>query len=171
MDVNALPHILETKRSLTGPDKTFACRVLARGPGTVTVLFISDRVFRTADVSLPVGTVTFGHFWVDRPYNVYHWLHASDGATIAYYVNLSDQTSIDDERLVFRDLAVDLLAKPGQPPIILDEDELPPNLDPALLDYLDRNVALVEAALPTLIPILEAEADRLWPQLFGAPRA
>ncbi|HEY0713108.1 MAG TPA: DUF402 domain-containing protein [Polyangia bacterium] len=175
MDVNALPHMLETKRSLSGPDKTFACRVLARAPGTVTVLFVSGRVFRTADLTLPVGTVTFGHFWVDRPYNVYHWLRGpgtSDaGTTIALYMNLSDETRIDGEHLAFRDLAVDVLARPGHPLIVLDEDELPPNLDPALRDYIDRGVARVQSDLLALVPELERAADRHWLQLFGATRA
>ena len=27
-------------------------------------------------VDLPAGTVSFGHFWTDRFYNVYHWLDA-----------------------------------------------------------------------------------------------
>ncbi|HEY0707347.1 MAG TPA: DUF402 domain-containing protein [Polyangia bacterium] len=171
MDVNALPQILETKRTLCGADKTFPCRVLARGPGAVTVLFISDRTYSAGDLTLPVGTVTFGHFWTDRPYNVYHWLAGEDGRTLAHYVNLSDQTTIDEAHLGFRDLAVDVLARPGRPPIILDEDELPPDLDPGLRVYLDRGVAQVKAELPTLIPVLEREADRLWPQVFGTQRA
>ena len=170
MDVNALPRILETKRTLGGADKTFACHVLQREPGSITILFVSDRVFRVGDLDLPVGTVTFGHFWSDRPYNVYHWLDRDNGRTLAHYVNLSDETRIGSDHLSFRDLAIDVLVRPGQAPELLDEDELPADLSPQLRAYLDESVAHVLAALPHLVPALEDAADRLWLQLFGGPR-
>lgn len=170
MDVNALPPIIETKRSLTGPDKTFACRVLSRGPDSLTVLFVSDRRYEVGGLTLPAGTITFGHFWSDRPYNVYHWLAAGAGKTLAYYMNISDQTALNHAHLSFRDLAVDVLARPGHPPVVLDEDEVPADVPATLRTYLDESVAAARADLPALIPQLEQEADRIWSRLFGTAR-
>jgi hypothetical protein len=69
------------------------------------------------------GTVSFGHFWTDRPYNVYHWMDGTTGATIGYYVNLADSTRVDGDLLEWRDLAVDILIRPDGNVTVLDEDE------------------------------------------------
>jgi hypothetical protein len=169
MDETPLPEILEIKESLAGARKQFRCRLLERTAGSAVVLFVSRVVYTVADLALPPGTITFGHFWTDRPYNVYHWL-TPGGATLAHYFNLADGTALDGETLRWRDLTVDLLVRPDRAVEILDEDELPPGLDPTTR-------ALVEAArrralddLPALLPALEARAGELWPRALGGPR-
>jgi hypothetical protein len=169
MDVNALPTILETKRTLAGGHKTFPCRVLDRAGDALTVLFVSDRVYRVGALELPTGTITFGHFWAERPYNVYHWLTPA-GATLAFYFNLADQTAIGPDTLSYRDLTVDLLARPGAAPQILDEDELPADLDPATRQQIARALQIARADLPQQQLLLEARADALWPRAFGSAR-
>jgi hypothetical protein len=174
MDVNALPTILETKRTLAGEEKSFRCRVIDSGPpgamsGDLTVLFISDRPYRVAELELPIGTITFGHFWLRRPYNVYHWLTAA-GATLGFYFNLSDQLVIGAGTLAYRDLSVDLLACPGAPPQVLDEHELPADLDADTHQRITQALDQARTDLPALGPALEAHADRLWADLFGGPR-
>src|ERR1700690_727257 len=106
-----LAPILECKRTLAGVEKRFACRVLARGDTHLAVLWIAPVAMPVHGIELPAGTVTFGHFWSDRNYNVYHWVR-SDGSTIGYYFNISDRTSWTAERLSWRDLTVDVLATP-----------------------------------------------------------
>lgn len=169
MDVNALPSIVETKRTLLGTEKSFPCRVLERTPDALVVLFISPRAYQVAELQLPAGTLTFGHFWVERPYNVYHWL-TPGGATLAHYFNLADQTVIGADHFSFRDLTLDLLSRPGRPPEVLDHHELPADLDPATHASITRALAQVQAELPQLGPWLEQRADQLWLRLFGAPR-
>jgi predicted RNA-binding protein associated with RNAse of E/G family len=169
MDVNALPTIVETKRTLTGTQKTFACRVLARTRDALTVLFVSDRPYQVAGLELPTGTVTFGHFWAARPYNVYHWLTPT-GATLGLYFSLADEIVIGPDALSYRDLTVDLLALPGAAAAVLDEHELPPELDATTRQRITRALHTAEADLPQLQPLLEARADALWSQLFGGAR-
>jgi len=74
------------------------------------------------------GTVTVGHFWTDRPYNVYHWLDG--GRTIAFYVNIATDTTIDAIAIAYRDLVIDVLIRPSGAIEILDEEELPPTIEP-----------------------------------------
>jgi hypothetical protein len=169
MDVNALPTILETKRTLTGAHKTFPCRVLDRAADALTVLFVSDRVYQVGDLQLPSGTITFGHFWAARPYNVYHWMTPA-GATLAFYFNLADQTAIGADTLSYRDLTVDLLARPGAPAQVLDQDELPADLDPDTRRQIARSLQAAEADLPQLHRLLEVRADALWPKIFAGAR-
>jgi predicted RNA-binding protein associated with RNAse of E/G family len=173
MDVNALPEtlpeILEVKRTLAGARKQFRCRRLACAPGAVTVLFVSDRPYVVGGLTLATGTVTFGHFWEDRPYNVYHWLDP-DGRTLAHYFNLADGTRIQPDTLAWLDLAIDVLVRPGIPPQVLDEHELPADLDPRLRVAVDAARAAVLADHPAVIAALEARADELWPRLTGGAR-
>ena len=169
MDVNALPTIRETKRTLTGSEKSFPCRVLARGETSLTVLFVSDRVYQVADLALPAGTITFGHFWAQRPYNVYHWLTPA-GTTVAFYLSLADQIVIGAEDLSYRDLTLDVLVRPGGVPEVLDAHELPPTLDAVTRAHIDADLGSALADVPALLPALERNADALWSRLYGGAR-
>ena len=119
-----LPEILELKRTLDGQEKRFACRLIEGDRRQAVVLFIAPAAMHVHGIDLPAGTVTFGYFWTDRLYNVYHWL-GERGQTIAFYFNLADRTVIADGRLEWRDLTLDVLATPAGRLDVLDEDELP----------------------------------------------
>jgi predicted RNA-binding protein associated with RNAse of E/G family len=164
-----LERITEIKETLGGARKTFNCKVLARRAGELVVLFVSTKVYSVVGLTLPVGTVTFGHFWASRPYNVYHWMEPS-GRTIAFYLNLAADTRLDGGELFWRDLVVDVLAVPGAAPQVLDEDELPTDLDPELRTRIAAVRDEVLAGLPALTAALATEADGLWTRAFGASR-
>jgi hypothetical protein len=169
VDDSTLPEILETKTTLDGRIKDFRCRRLLIEPGRVVVLFVSERAYSVGDLPLPAGTVTFGHFWSDRPYNAYHWMSPM-GRTLAHYFNLSDRTTIGAELLTWRDLAVDMLVRPGESPRLLDLDEVPPDLAPELRARIDAGAALLLREGAALALALEGDATTLWPRAFGRPR-
>jgi predicted RNA-binding protein associated with RNAse of E/G family len=164
--VTPLAEIIEIKETLAGVRHTFRCRAIARRPGEAVVLFVLPADRTVADLRLPAGTVTFGYFWEDRPYNVYHWM-TPGGATVALYVNLADRTRIDDGSLSFRDLTVDILLPPGSPPRVLDEDELPRDLDADTRSQIDAGRALVLESAPALGQEIEARSRVLWLEVFG----
>lgn len=123
--------IIERKTRLDGSSVEFACVPLAVVPGRSAVLgYAVDREWTVAGgvITVPKGARTVGHFWVDRPYNVYHWL--VDGRTLAYYVNVSGPPEITADAVGWLDLAVDILVRPDASFLVLDEDEVPPDLDP-----------------------------------------
>jgi hypothetical protein len=169
MAIVALPEITEIKHTLAGGRQTFPCRLIARKPGEAVVLFISSAPVRIHDVALPAGTVTFGYFWQNRDFNVYHWM-APDGATIAFYINLADGTRIEPETLAWRDLALDILVPPASDPIVLDEHELPSVLDPATRARIHAAKEQLLAGAGDLKIEIEAASDRLWPKVFGRGR-
>lgn len=122
--------VIERKRGLDGSSADFVCAGLAVVPGRSAVLrhtLDRDRTVAGGVITVPKGTVTLGHFWADRPYNVYHWL--VDGATLAYYVNVSAAPDIGAGRVEWLDLAVDILVRPDASFLVLDEDEVPPDID------------------------------------------
>lgn len=123
--------ITERKSRLDGSVVEYACEPLAVEVGRrALVRYVSeqDRTLGGTDLVLRKGTVTVGHFWTDRPYNVYHWLDG--GRTVAFYVNIATDTTIEPGLIAYRDLVVDVLIRPSGAIEILDEDELPPSLEP-----------------------------------------
>jgi predicted RNA-binding protein associated with RNAse of E/G family len=123
--------ITERKTRLDGSVVEYACETLALEAGrraVVRYVTEQDRPIEGTDLVLRKGTVTIGHFWTDRPYNVYHWLDR--GRTIALYVNVATDTTIEPGTVAYRDLVVDVLIRPSGAIEILDEDELPPSIEP-----------------------------------------
>ena len=123
--------ITERKTRLDGTVVEYACEPLVVEDGRRAVVrYVTerDRPIEGSDLVLRKGTVTVGHFWTDRPYNVYHWLEG--GRTIAFYVNIATDTTIDAAAIGYRDLVVDVLIRPSGAIEILDEDELPPSIEP-----------------------------------------
>ena len=122
--------VLERKIRLDGTTEDFRCEPLALEPGRRAVLrYLLDRDWHVADVLVvPRGAVTVSHYWTDRPYNVYHWL--VDGRTLACYCNVVAATTIAPDLVTYEDLTVDVLIAPDGTATVLDEDELPPDLDP-----------------------------------------
>jgi hypothetical protein len=169
MSLNALPEITEVKETLAGTRKTFHCQLVDRQPGSAVVLFVSKAAVRVHEIDLPAGTVTFGYFWAERSYNVYHWMSPA-GRTLAFYVNLSDATVLEGPTLFWRDLTVDILIPAQGEAVVLDEDEVPPTLAASLRARIERGKGEVLAQAALLRLELEAASDRLWPHVFGRDR-
>jgi len=84
------------------------------------------------DLLLPKGSLSLGYFWEERNYNAYHWVD-DKRRTLALYFNICDNTHISPRQIAWRDLTVDILITPDLRCRVLDEDELPDDLDPNLL--------------------------------------
>jgi hypothetical protein len=128
--VNA-PTILEVKETLTGERREFPCTLLAVAQDEVVLLYRLPYETSVADLFLPAGTLSLGYFWTMRPYNAYHWL-TTDGHTLGLYFNISDRPHLTSQRMVWRDLVVDVLVTPDGRCRVLDEDEVPVDVDPSL---------------------------------------
>ena len=123
--------ITERKTRIDGSVVEYACEALVVEEGRralVRYVSVRDRPLEGTDLVLRKGTVTVGHFWTDRPYNVYHWLDA--GKTVALYVSVATDTTIEPTAIAYRDLVVDVLIRTSGAIEILDEDELPSSIEP-----------------------------------------
>ncbi len=118
--------VLEVKRTLDGVAHTFPCTAAEITPSRAVLLYTLPHPGHVADLTLPAGTVTLAYYWIDRPYNVYHWL-TPEGETLGYYFNLSGPVRITDGRVDWEDLAVDVLVTPDRRVRVLDEDQIPPD--------------------------------------------
>lgn len=153
--------ITERKARLDGTVVEYPCEALVVEPGRRAVVrYVTDRDrhLEGTDLVLRAGTVTIGHFWTGRPYNVYHWL--AHGRTLAFYVSIATDTTIDREAIAYTDLVVDVLLRPSAAIEVLDEEELPPDLDP-------RHRLAIAKALETCV----TEAKRLIAEIERETRA
>ena len=163
--MRSLKPILEIKRTLAGVEKRFDCTRLAGDERHVVVLWIAREPMLVHGVDLPAGTISFGHFWRDRFYNVYHWVDAG-GRTLGLYFNICDRTRISGERLEWRDLVVDVLATPDGRLRVLDEDELPPALEDDVAAHIAAGKAAILDAPAVVIAEIEAASRALYPAVF-----
>ena len=153
--------IVERKTRLDGTVVDYPCEALVVEPARRAVVrYVTerDRALEGTNLVLRAGTVTIGHFWVDRPYNVYHWLDGD--RTIALYVSIATDTTIEESVIAYTDLVVDVLVRPTGALDILDEDELPPTLEP-------RHRLVIAKALEVCV----TEAKRLIAEIERETRA
>ena len=129
--------ITEIKHTLGGERKTFDCELLQRSPGEAVIVYRMPRDVELEDILLRSGTLSLGYFWEERPYNAYHWIDENLDS-VALYFNISDRTRIGEQSIEWRDLAVDILVSPDGRCRVLDEDELPADLDAGLRGYIER---------------------------------
>jgi predicted RNA-binding protein associated with RNAse of E/G family len=160
-----LPSILEIKRTLDGREKRFDCRLLALAPDHrhAAVLWIAPEAMHVHGVDLPAGTVSVGHFWTDRPYNVYHWLDRA-GQTLGYYFNICDETRITAGTIEWRDLIIDVLAIPGVRLDVLDEHELPDALPPGILAHIAAGKDAILGVPAAVMTEIEEASQAVWPR-------
>jgi predicted RNA-binding protein associated with RNAse of E/G family len=163
----ALSPVLEIKQLLAGGEKQFACRRLAGDARHAVVLWVAPSAMHVHGVDLPAGTISFGHFWADRNYNVYHWVDPT-GRTLGYYFNICDRTRLAPDRIAWRDLVLDVLVLPGNSARVLDEDELAAlgPLDAETAAHLTDGRQAVLADTAAVTAEIEAASRALFPLVF-----
>jgi hypothetical protein len=152
--------ITEVKRRLDGTEARYACEPILVEPGRRAVIrYVLDRPGRVPGVDLRAGMETYGHFWIDRRYNAYHWL---DGErTVGVYFNIGVCDEISAERVGWTDYIVDVLATPDGAVRVLDEDEVSETTPPAVRDVIARARANLLAGTRRAVAEVESETRRL----------
>jgi predicted RNA-binding protein associated with RNAse of E/G family len=161
--------MVEVKRTLDGKIVEYPSQCLLLEPGARAILAYEIEVAEEiagGRLVLPAGTRGYSYFWFDRPYNVYHWLLG--GATFGYYVNIGRVHSVGDGELVWDDYAVDVLVLPDGTVEVLDEDELPETLDPALRKLIAEATSRVLAELEGIVEAVERETRALEQRAQGS---
>ncbi len=128
---------VEQKVLLSGERHEYLCD-LALFTGTFGILrYMIDREYHVGGITLKPGEATLAFYWTCRPYTLYTWRHTGAGRGL-YYFNIADRVSLAPTRFAWRDLVVDVLVSEYGLPHILDENDLPSNLDSELFDYIER---------------------------------
>lgn len=155
--VSKLSQVTERKTRFDGIVEEFPCRALVVEPGKRAVIrYDLDRDWHVGGMVFPKGGYTAGHFWTDRPYNVYHWLQG--GRTLGYYFNVGLVDEISETQVAWRDLIVDVLIRPDGAIDILDEDEVPTDLPPAHRRTIAQALEQIVTAPRRLVAEIERES-------------
>ena len=132
----SLAVITEVKTTLAGERKEFKCELLRASAGEAVVIYRMPRDVQLEDVFLPKGTISVGYFWQQKAFNAYHWIDDRQD-TLALYFNICDNTRISTSTIEWRDLVVDVLMTADNPCRVLDEHELPDQLEDELRHYIE----------------------------------
>jgi len=152
--------VSEVKTTLDGRRQQFDCERIRYSAGETVLLYRMPTDLQLEDLLLCKGTLSLGYFWEDRAYNAYHWVDDNQ-QTLALYFNICDNTHISAEQVAWRDLTVDILITPDQRCRVLDEDELPDDIDCKLLSYINATRDLLCADPQCLLHKFETSGRAL----------
>jgi protein associated with RNAse G/E len=127
----------EYKRTYFGETKVFECRLVEKKAREVVILYEMPSSTTFAGITFHTGSKSFGYFWTNRNYNAYHWKDAN-GKTIIIYFNISKDTKIFQNKVAWKDMIVDIVYFPNGEISVLDESEIPSNIDPHDLKLIER---------------------------------
>ena len=132
---------IEKKLTLSGKVYLFECELLLLRNGLGVLKYVIDREHDIDGIKLQPGDITHALYWIDRPYTLYIW-HLT-GDRVVHYFNIADRISLQPREFRWRDLAVDIVIDDGRHVRVLDEDELPDNLDMELSRYIQNAKATI----------------------------
>lgn len=167
----------ERKIRLSGEEVSFECDLLTVNADYGIVKYVIAKGREVDGLYLPDGTITLAIYYSDRSYNLYYWIAPGDetsgGRTeaaggwdrdIAYYFNIAELLRLSRDEIAYRDLVVDVLVLPDGETRVLDEAELPANLDSSLRrritetrdELLANRDHLIDEARTLLLPYARA---------------
>lgn len=122
-DVPAMK-IIEEKIHYDGRVDRVECLLLREDPRETVLLYKIPQEYRTKDIHLIPGTFTIAYYYLDQPYNLYHWV-TPDGQSLGYYFNMVKDVYKEGNRLSYTDLILDIFVRNDGSHTLLDADELP----------------------------------------------
>ena len=140
---------IEKKLTLSGKVYLFECELLLLNRDLGVLKYVIDREYAIDGIKLHPGDITHALYWSDRPYTLYIWHLTRD--RVVHYFNIADRISLQPREFLWRDLAVDIVIDDGRNVHVLDEDELPDNLDPELSRYIQNAKATIMREYASII--------------------
>ncbi len=120
--------IIEEKIHYDGRIDRVECLLLREDEEEIILLYRIPREYKTQHMHLTPGTFTIAYYYMDKPYNLYHWV-SPQGDSLGYYFNFVKDVYRKDGLLSYTDLIVDILVRNDGSHILLDLEELPCPLD------------------------------------------
>lgn len=154
---------LEIKEKLNGDRQQFVCTLMEQEGDQAVVLYRLEHSWQIERLTLPKGTLSFGYFWIDKPFNAYHWLGA-EGQSLGVYFNISDKTRFNQDQVHWRDLSIDLLVTPDGMFSWLDLEELPSHLDERLNRYIRAAKEQLQENYPLIIEKIQRRSNAFLPK-------
>ncbi|HZW55504.1 MAG TPA: DUF402 domain-containing protein [Nitrososphaerales archaeon] len=154
---------LEYKVTYFGEVKTFECRLESlklnkSGAKELVISYRPERIMHFIGIDFPIGSVSFGYYWENRNYNVYHWKDLN-GNTMLFYFNISKETEIGETSVRWKDMLVDIALKSRGDPIVLDENEVPSDMPREDRLVIEETKKIILSALDQITSELEDKTN------------
>jgi Protein of unknown function (DUF402) len=152
----------EYKRTYFGETKVFNCTLVWQDPSRkeLVVSYEPSSEVHFLGLEFPKGSLSYGYYWEDRNYNVYHWKQ-KNGETMLFYFNVSRDTRILPSSVTWLDLIVDIAVKDSNSPAqVLDEDEIPSSMSLSDLAIIKNVKGEVLSNLYSILRELESRTER-----------
>ena len=118
----------EFKETLRGDIRSYSCEMIRYSHSKAILRYILPEEITVGGLILPAATVTYAFYWPDKPFTLYKWYDPL-GRKLADYFNIADRVKIGKHAVRWRDLVIDLMCLPDGSVLILDEDEIPADID------------------------------------------
>ncbi len=115
--------IIEVKRHLDGRIQRFPCRLVLRRPHLAILRFDHDKELRAGGFRFPANSRTYGFFWRRRPYLLYR-IVSPNGHLIAHRFDVVEDVRLEEGKVSYTDLLLDLWVDPQGGLRVEDEDEV-----------------------------------------------
>lgn len=126
---------IENKKFYEGIEINYKCELLFLSEGFGVLRYKLTDTSKIDDLILLEGTITYAFYWESRPYVLYKW-YSKDRRILANYFNIADSVKLEKNIFSWRDLIVDVLVLPSGKLEILDENEIPSEMEGSLREYI-----------------------------------
>ena len=118
---------IEIKNTYFGEKKEFNCTLASKTNDELVIIFQISEEMKFLETNFPSWSKSFGYYWKEKNYNVYHWKDPS-GKTLLFYFNIAKNTEILENSVTWQDLIVDLVVYPDGKRVVLDQEEIPKDM-------------------------------------------
>ena len=154
----------EYKNTYFGETKVFECSLLSLNERELVISYSPKKKMKFIGLEFEESSISFGYYWEDRNYNVYHWKD-NMGKTLLFYFNISRDTKIEQERVSWLDLIVDIAIKKNEIQI-LDEEEVPQGMAIEDRRIIERSKKEIIANSNSILDSLERSSSSLFAKYF-----
>ncbi|MHB1909027.1 MAG: DUF402 domain-containing protein [Nitrososphaerales archaeon] len=119
-----MTNYIEIKNTYFGEKKEFNCTLVSKTKDELVIIFQISEAMRFLETNFPSRSKSFGYYWKEKNYNIYHWKDIN-GTTLLFYFNISKNTQILEDSVTWQDLIVDLVVYPDGKKVVLDQEEIP----------------------------------------------
>jgi len=115
--------IIEIKRHLNKPDETYLCDLLKRGTDYSIVKYVSKQPGRVGNITFEAGSTTFAYYRTGMGYVIWKMLNP-EKILEGHLFHICQDQQVQEDRVEYLDLLLDIWIDPQGHMTILDRDEL-----------------------------------------------
>lgn len=132
--------------------RSWRARLVERAGDLLIFEGIFEKEVRHRDLGvIRRGTVSMEYYWLDRHYNVFQFFEP-EGSPKCLYCNVNLPPVLSEGVLDYVDLDLDVLARPGAAPILLDKEEFEANA--RIFGYSNDLIDLSHKAVEEVLRLL-----------------